>query len=46
VENFEKLKPEMKPEVIKNLETAQSQTSTREFSKAFSELIKQARAKS
>ncbi len=46
VDNFEKIKAEMKPEVLKNLETAQSQVSTREFSAAFAELIKAARSKS
>ncbi len=45
VDNFERIQADKKVGVLKNLETAQSQVSSKEFTKLFGELIKQASAK-
>lgn len=46
VSNFDRIKEGQQPVVIKKLELAQEQARTREFTKAFGELIRQARGKS
>ena len=46
VDNFEKIQEDKRAGIIENLETAQEKATTKEYTKAFGELIKAARAKS
>ena len=45
VDNFERIQADKKAGVIKNLETAQSQVTSKEFTKLFGDLLKQASSK-
>ena len=46
VDNFEKIKEDKRAGIIENLESAQEKATTKEYTKAFGELIKAARDKS